>query len=61
MAGKQCLEKIYSMSLQIPWGVKHFVEIALSCTFSEINAFLRITQNFKMAAKDSGKMIFDKK
>ena len=27
-------------------GVKHFTEIALSCTISYINAFLHLTQKF---------------
>ena len=39
-------------------GVKYFVEIALSCTVSEINAFLRFTQKFKMAAKNGGENDF---
>ena len=41
-------------------GVKNFVEIALYCTVSEINEFLRFTQKFKMAAKNGGKVIFAK-
>ena len=40
--------------------VKIFDEIALSRTVSEIKAFLRITQKFKMAAKNGGKVIFRK-
>ena len=40
--------------------VKHFVEIALSRTVSEINAFLHFIQKFKMAAKNCGKTIFGK-
>ena len=40
--------------------VKIFVEIALSHSVSEMNAFLRLTQKIKMAAKNSGKMIFEK-
>ena len=40
--------------------VKNFVEIALSCTFSEINALLHFMQKFKMAAKCGGKVIFVK-
>ena len=39
--------------------VANFVEIALSRTISEINALLRFTQKFKMAAESGGKMIFD--
>ena len=39
--------------------VKNFVEIALSRSVSEINAFLHFIQKFKMAAKSGGKMIFE--
>ena len=38
--------------------VKIFVEIALSRSVSEINAFWGLTQKIKMAAKNGGKMIF---
>ena len=41
--------------------VKNFVEITLSLTISEINAFLHFKQKFKMAAKNGGKTIFGKK
>ena len=41
-------------------GAKNFAEITLSHTVSKINAFLRFTANFKMAAKNEGKMIFGK-
>ena len=34
--------------------VKNFVEIALSRSVSEKNVFLRLTQKFKMAAKNGG-------
>ena len=40
--------------------VKNLVEIALSCSVSEINPFLCITQKFKMATKSGGKTIFGK-
>ena len=40
--------------------VENLFEIALSRTVSEINALLRFTQKFKMAAKSGGKAIFDK-
>ena len=40
--------------------VKHFVEIAVSCTVSEINAFLHFTKKFKMVAKNGWKTIFEK-
>ena len=39
-------------------GVQNFVEIALSHTVSEINAFLHFTQKFKMAAKNKGENNF---
>ena len=38
--------------------VKNFVKIALSRSISKINAFLCLTQKFKMAAKSGGKMFF---
>ena len=38
--------------------VKYFIEIALSHTVSKINLFLHFTQQFKMAAKNGGKVIF---
>ena len=41
--------------------VQNFVEIALSHTISEMNALLRFTDKFKMAAKSGGKAIFAKK
>ena len=40
--------------------VKNFVKITLSCIVYEINAFLRFTQKFKMAAKNGGKTTFGK-
>ena len=46
-------------SVDILW-VKNFVEIALSRSVSEINAFLHLTQKFKMAAKSGGKRLFAK-
>ena len=41
--------------------VKNFVKIALSRTVSEIAAFLRFLQKFKMAAKNGWKTIFGKR
>ena len=41
-------------------GVKNFNKIALSCTVSEVNAFLRFTQKFKMPPKMAQKTIFGK-
>ena len=38
--------------------VKIFVKVALSCSVSEINAFLCLTQKFKMAGKSGGKTFF---
>ena len=43
-----------------PWE-KKLIEIVLSHTVSEINAFLRFTKKFKMAAKNGGKTIFGEK
>ena len=40
--------------------VKNFIKIALSCTISNINAFLRFMQKFKMVAKNGRKAIFGK-
>ena len=40
--------------------VKNSVEIALSRSVSEINAFLCLTQKFKMATKSGGKTFFCK-
>ena len=40
--------------------VKNFVEIALAHSISEINAFLRLMQKFKMAAKSGGKQFLRK-
>ena len=53
MEGKQFLGKSPVDSADIR-GVKNFDEIALFRTVSEINAFLRFTQKFKMAAKYGG-------
>ena len=52
--GKSPVEFAYTL-----W-VKNFVEITLSHSVSEINAFLRFTQKFKMAVKSGGKTIFRK-
>ena len=46
-------------SVDTQW-VKNFVEIALSRTVCEINAFLHLTQKFKTAAKNGDKAIFGK-
>ena len=40
--------------------VKDFIKTALSCTISEINAFLCITQKWKRTTKNGGKIIFSK-
>ena len=42
-------------------GVKNFVEMAVSHTISEINAFLHFTQKFNMAVKNGRKTMFCKK
>ena len=52
-------EKLPVNSADILW-VKKFVEIALSRTVPEINAFLHFTQKFKMVAQIGGKTIFEK-
>ena len=41
--------------------VKNFVEMAVSQTVSEINAFLHFTKKFNMAIKNGGKTVFGKK
>ena len=50
-------EKLPVDSADTLW-VKNFVEITLSCSVSEINAFLHFMQKFKMADKSDGKIIF---
>ena len=63
MAAKYGGKAIFGKSRQLTTdilGVKNFNKISLSCTISEINAFLRFTQKFKMAAKYGGKAIFGK-
>ena len=40
--------------------VKNLVRIALSRTISKMHNFLHFMQNFKMATKSGGKMIFGK-
>ena len=40
--------------------IKNFVEIASSCSISEMNMFLCFIQKFKMATKSGGKAIFGK-
>ena len=54
------IEKSHQYTLQITWGLKNFVKIALSRINSEIKAFLRFTQKFKMAAMNGGKIFFKK-
>ena len=49
------------MTMHVPCGPKNFIELALSCTASKINAFYHFTQNLKMATKYGRKTIFDKK
>ena len=48
--GKMIFGKNRQYTLQTLW-VKHFVKIALSHTISDINAFFRFIQKFKMAGK----------
>ena len=59
MAGKHFWEKTPVDSADTLW-VKNFAEIDPSCTVSEINAFLRFTQKFKMADKMAGKRFLEK-
>ena len=58
--GKTIFGKSHQLTLLILWGVKNFNEIAISHTVAEINAFLRFTQKFKMAAKNGRKMVLGK-
>ena len=63
--GKTVLQKSPVDSSNTMW-VKNFVEISLSCSVSEINAFFAfyasrsVSEKFKMAAKSGGKTIFGK-
>ena len=57
--GKTIFEKNPQKSVDTP-GVKNFIEIALSHTASEISAFLRFKQKFKMATKNGRKTILGK-
>ena len=50
-----------SKSLYLATLFQIFVEIALSRTVSKINALLRFTQKFKMAAKNGGESDFYEK
>ena len=59
--GKMIFGKIHQLTLLIPClGVKNFDQIAVSHTVSQINAFLRFTQKFRMVAKNGRKTIFGK-
>ena len=50
--GKMIIGKSHQLTLLIPsLGVKNFDQIDVSHTISQINAFLRFTQKFKMAAQ----------
>ena len=59
MAEKNCLQKVTGYSAYTPWP-KFFVEVTLSHTISEINAFLHFTQKFTIASKKLEKIIFSK-
>ena len=59
--GKIIFGKNWHITLEIPWEGSNFVEIALSPTVSDINAFLHFTQKLKMTAINGRKMIFGKK
>ena len=49
------------MTTKCTLWAKNFVEISLSCTISEITAFLCFKHQFKMVTKNDGKTTFDKK
>ena len=57
VGGNYFCKKSSADSAHTLWA-KNFVEIALSCSVTEINAFLRLMQKFKMAAKSGRKTIF---
>ena len=59
IVGKQFQGKVTSGLCRYPGGQK-FVETVPFGTVSKINVFLRFTQKFKMAAKNSGKTILAK-
>ena len=59
MAGKRLLSKS-SRSIWVYSWPKNFIEIAQSCTVSEIKALLSFTQKLKTAAKMVGKQFFAK-
>ena len=59
MAGKRFWEKSEVDSSATLW-VTNFVEITLSRSVSEINAFLCLMQKFKMATKSGEKIFFEK-
>ena len=56
MAGKFFLERVADDSTDT-LQAKNLIEIALPCTVSKINVFLRFMK-FKMAVKNGGKPIF---
>ena len=59
--GKMNFGKSHQLTLLIPFmGVKNLDQIGMFHTVSQINVFLCFTQKFKMAAKNSRKMIFGK-
>ena len=57
---KAIFVKCHPYTLQIPCGLK-ILSKSLSRTVSEINALLRFTQKFKMAANTGGKAFFCEK
>ena len=64
IAAKSGGKAIYAKKLPVHYSytllVQNYVEIALSRTVLEINALLRFTKKFKMAAKSGRKVIFVK-
>ena len=53
MAGENCRKTIFEKKSLVDSAdtlrVKNFVEMAISCIVSDINAFLPFTQKFEMA------------
>ena len=55
MAAKNGEKTIFGEKMKVDSEDTLGVKIAVSHTVSEINAFLSLTQKFKMAAKNGGK------
>ena len=59
MAGKCFVERVPDDSVHTLWAKKFHRNCSILHCFQD-NEFLYFTQTFKMAAKNGGKMIFDK-